>query len=587
MLRSVLAGSLLLATLPASAQVIPAARRTQWELAGAHGPLPVTAAVRTLDLLAFGAIPDGRTPADGALQQALAALGPRRGIIQLPAGTLLFRGQIVLPDSVVLRGRSADSTTLRFNLRGAPADLISLRGTLDATATLLAASAMQGGTALVVPAAAAFQAGDWLLLTQNDSALVTSSWAYGSVGQVVRVVARQGNRLELASPLRKDFTLADRSRVRRLRPRHQAGLECLRIVRTDVTGAQTSHVAFTYATDCWVRGVESDSCNQAHVAASFSSNLSIAGSYFHRAFAYGTGGQGYGVLLQFASGECLVEDNTFDRMRHSVLVQAGANGNVVAYNSSTDPTQASAPTNLVADLVLHGNYPFQNLFEGNLAQTIVVDNSHGANGPFNTFFRNRADLFGLSVSAATSGYQNFVGNEITNMGLLLGNYLLTGPGQLASGNYVRGAIMPAGTGQLMETSCYLTAAPSFFGPGLAWPVAGWPMVAGTGTLPARLRLAAPRGRAHCETRIALGLAPATPRPELAVVPNPATTEVRIPGLRQPVRVELISALGQRVATYRLAPGARLRPIGLPPGVYSLVLFDGDRPVGRCRLVWAP
>jgi hypothetical protein len=49
-------------------------------------------------------------------------------------------------------------------------------------------------------------------------------------------------------------------------------------------------------------------------------------------------------------------------------------------------------------MVLHGNYPFANLFEGNINQNTVIDNSHGKNGPYNTFFRNRSELWGVVMN---------------------------------------------------------------------------------------------------------------------------------------------------------------------------------------------
>jgi len=82
-----------------------------------------------------------------------------------------------------------------------------------------------------------------------------------------------------------------------------------------------------------------------------------------------------------------------------VLLQSGANGNVISYNYSLNPNQSdSPPANGAGDLVLHGNYPFANLFEGNICQNVMIDASHGINGPYNTFFRNRVQLYGIIMS---------------------------------------------------------------------------------------------------------------------------------------------------------------------------------------------
>ena len=87
-----------------------------------------------------------------------------------------------------------------------------------------------------------------------------------------------------------------------------------------------------------IQGIESDKCNFAHIDAEYSSNLSISKNYFHDAHNYGSGGKAYGVILHFTSNECKIEDNIFNHLRHSMIVQAGANGNVFStYNYSIDP----------------------------------------------------------------------------------------------------------------------------------------------------------------------------------------------------------------------------------------------------------
>ena len=98
--------------------------------------------------------------------------------------------------------------------------------------------------------------------------------------------------------------------------------------------------------------------NFAHVEVSNSIGINVENSYFKDAFAYGSGGAGYGVALQYSSGDCYVHANVFEHLRHSILLQAGANGNVIGYNYSISPywTGTSLPTNAAGDLVLHGNY---------------------------------------------------------------------------------------------------------------------------------------------------------------------------------------------------------------------------------------
>ena len=106
-------------------------------------------------------------------------------------------------------------------------------------------------------------------------------------------------------------------------------------------------------------------------------------------------------MLHFTTNECLVEDNIFNHLRHSMILQAGANGNIFSYNYSYDPywTGVFFPANSAGEIVLHGNWPYANLFEGNDVGNIVIDNSHDANGPHNTFLEiEQVDMvFSLAI----------------------------------------------------------------------------------------------------------------------------------------------------------------------------------------------
>ena len=102
--------------------------------------------------------------------------------------------------------------------------------------------------------------------------------------------------------------------------------------------------------------------------------------------------------------------------------QTGVNGNVIAYNYSIEPNRSEFPAEASADISLHGHYPFSNLFEGNIVQNIQIDLTHGPNGPFNTFFRNRAELYGIVMSSGIvqNDSINELQEEIQNM--TLNNY---------------------------------------------------------------------------------------------------------------------------------------------------------------------
>ena len=147
----------------------------------------------------------------------------------------------------------------------------------------------------------------------------------------------------------------------------------------------------------------------------------------------------------------------------------GIDGNVFGYNYSREPLRTEIPAEISSDITVHGNYPYANLFEGNLCQHIWIDDSHNANGPLNTFFRNRAESYGIYMSDHAASNQNFVGNETFTGPLSLlfnpAGYRLVGGGHFEYGNRLSATkIQPPGTTNLTDYSYYLTNASAVLPP---------------------------------------------------------------------------------------------------------------------------
>ncbi len=471
----------------AIAQTLPADRAVDWTVAGLRDT--TTVGFVAIDLAAEGIVGDGSTNNDAAFAAVLSGLSGSGAILRFPAGQFRFETGMNLPDNVVLKGEGAESTTLQFDLGGV-SNAIQVSGSdVNSETSPVTLAANKGASSIEVADATVFSTGDWIRIKQDDEALMTSTWAYNTYGQIVRIASKSGNQLQLESALRLDLDLAAAPYIVRMEPAKNVGIECLKIHRLDDTApAQTSSINFIRAVNCWIKGVESENCTYSHFEANYSSNLSISKSYAHHGFDYGGGGRAYGVMLHFTTGECLIEDNTFEHLRHSLIVQAGANGNVFAYNYSFDPYWDTFPNDSAGDMVLHGNYPFANLFEQNVCRNIVIDNSHGPNGPHNTFLRNRSEGYGIFFSADNSPDQNFLGNEITNNAFpySLVNYSINGTGHFIYGNNNKGSIDPAGTENLPDLSYAFTQAPAYV-PSDQWAGIGTTNPVGQNSIPARDR----------------------------------------------------------------------------------------------------
>jgi hypothetical protein len=353
---------------------VPSLKTTNWKDAGYKGLKP--SYNQTVNILNYGGNSTNTAANNVALANAIAALNNKGGVVYFPKGVYSFTGQVTVPkDSITYKGAGYDSTQLRFNLSGVLNNCININGTqVNADTTSFSTPGVRDSNWVNVLNPTAFNVGDWVYLQTTDVAYMASTWAYGSLGQIMQIKTKLGNKLTFNSPFRFYYKLSLQPKIKRIVPRKAIGFECLKIQRLDATMQQTSLLSFDKAVQCWIHGIEGDSTNFAHVELNRCSNIDITNSYFHHAYAYGGSGQGYGIALQYSSNECKIENNVFNNLRHSMLFQAGANGNVCGYNYSFNPfwTGVLSPSNSAGDIVFHGNYPFSNLCEGNINQNTII-----------------------------------------------------------------------------------------------------------------------------------------------------------------------------------------------------------------------
>ncbi|MFA7325423.1 MAG: T9SS type A sorting domain-containing protein [Candidatus Kapaibacterium sp.] len=391
-------------------------------------------------------------------------------------GIYNFSKSIILSDNIALEGESTTGTILEFDLKESN-HLITAIGSSNRD-TLFLNKPLKTNDYDISSNEHNTKKGDIIYLFDEDRDKITSDWAKYSTGQIIEVLSISNKNINLNSFLRRDYYLEDNPRIITLNLIRNISISNFTIKRKDQTESQTSNIYLEYVKDASISCVRSYNSNYAHITIANSLNCQVTGSYFQDGFDYGGGGKAYGIMLQFATSECLVYNNQFNHLRHSMILQAGANGNVFSYNYSTDPywTDVSLPANSAGDLVLHGNYPYSNLFEGNTVQHIVIDDSHGQNGKYNTFFRNRADLYGLFMNPGTpTNSQNFIGNEVTNTTFLMGNYFLSGNDHFEYGNNIKGKITPDNTDDVTLKSLYLNDKLDYYS-NSNWPPIGLPNI---------------------------------------------------------------------------------------------------------------
>jgi hypothetical protein len=454
---------------------LPENARARWAQAGLRGP--VTNFTNVLNVKNYGAKGNGTTDDTSAISSAISK-APSGSVIYLPAGTYRLTKRIYLKSNMILRGDGSALTSLIFEGSNTYDRCIGLAcwDSDQPTTYVTPTAGMEKGSAVVtVSSVAGFQAGDIIEIEEdNDPAWgFTESWQSRLAGQLNRVVAvdAANSRLTLSHHLRHTFTAARRPRLRRLVTISNAGVENLYVRRKDAVTGYTIEMKF--AVRCWVRNVESYMTYSAHVWMDRSFECEVRENYFHDAFVFGGGGQGYGVCSGKHTSDCLIENNVFYHLRHSMIVGSGANGNVYGYNYSSaralDPEHGTPQP----DISVHGNYVFMNLFEGNVLEDADVPDWYAPAGPGNTLFRNRITNSGTAIDVG-SNHQNFMGNVLPQ-GTLTQDGALQGIVDFA--NVKRGDVenvaWPDGVCGSLPDSLYRSVPPAFIlNAGVYWPPIG-------------------------------------------------------------------------------------------------------------------
>lgn len=239
-----------------------------------------------------------------------------------------------------------------------------------------------------------FSDGDWVHVYESQFPDFEDNETHNWVGQITSIDNNLGSDATLRHKASRDYSDSNQLKIRKINPVRNIGFEDFNLTgrggdESD-DGYDGSNFIFDYAVNCWVKGVYMSYAKRHHVHIKYSSNLYISGCYFNDAACHDVNSYGYGTLLTCSSNYCLIENNIYKRLRHSISTVGGANANVFTYNYSREQyaTIYGVPYK-DSDICLHGNYPYSNLFENNYVTYIEVDNEHDINGPYNLFLRNR------------------------------------------------------------------------------------------------------------------------------------------------------------------------------------------------------
>jgi hypothetical protein len=171
-------------------------------------------------------------------------------------------------------------------------------------------------------------------------------------------------------------------------------LEALKISANNV--GYNPNILFSGSVNSWVKNVESDFADGAHLYLYWSLHNTVRDSFFHDGYSHGPGTTDDQLNIAYKSSANLIENNIFFRQHNSVMLEWGASGNVIGYNYSFGDYHQS-PTNWqIQDFDFHGAHPTMNLFEGNIVAHFQPDSIWGSSS-HTTVFRTWATGSGQFV----------------------------------------------------------------------------------------------------------------------------------------------------------------------------------------------
>jgi hypothetical protein len=410
-------------------------------------------------------------------------------------------------------------------------------------ATNVSGSPAKGATTLTVSSVSSpsLSVGDYIAIDQiNDGVeVVNDDTAFGAgecrsgagtrcLGQIVQITAINGTTLTINPSLHHAYAAAQTPQVWEVTSMTSlAGLEDLTLTRSNFPDGGYNNVKLIACARCWVKNITSNTPDFWHVELDRVIWSTVRDSAFIASQNNGSG-HGYGVVSNLFATDNLIENNVFENLRHGMIVQNGATGNVYGYNYSFDCWQGE--NWLATDMNSHGAHTAFNLWEGNIGCKVYGDNAHGSSS-YNTVFRTHVTRESTPSQGAQTNarravdiekynrYWNIVGNVLglasqswtaydpgatrtpdTGQYVFTFGYFSDGDGTsddpqskataLRHGNYDYATSStqwdPGIADHNLPSSLYLSNKPSFFG-GLVWPSIGSDLSPLAGTIPAKER----------------------------------------------------------------------------------------------------
>jgi hypothetical protein len=167
-----------------------------------------------------------------------------------------------------------------------------------------------------------------------------------------------------------------------------AGVENLSVLRGATGGIEMEFCAY-----CWIKNTEVGDWYGGGIDVEYSARSELNTDYVHHCWDSVNSGGEYALAIDLASTEILITNSITNFAGKGMVARAGGAGSVISYNY-VDDTMYDAESGIGDYWVEEGlnashySGPHHVLFEGNWADNMDNDNTHG-NSDYITFFRNQ------------------------------------------------------------------------------------------------------------------------------------------------------------------------------------------------------
>jgi hypothetical protein len=405
--------------------------------------------------------------------------GSRRRVLFFPAGTYHFKTDcLITQGNIVLRGEGLRSTEFLLDAPANQSVQIGFKGRKSQEEVAISHRIARGDNRITVADGSSYEVGDFIAVYDKAG----GRWPWGPPhgrwedelgyldGSLFEILKKDGNTLTLDMKFALD--LSAKSVAQEIHMLENVGIERVRIHRVRESKKYNYNVWIYGCHNAYVKGIESSYSDARHIEVAISKWVEIKHNLIHHGYNYGGGGNGYGISGRFLSCQVEIANNKLWDLRHHILLQAGANHWVVAYNA-TEPGYLHGSDEV--DLDMHGYHANNILWEGNMGADLLVDgwfssNVNGVAASYISYFRN-------NLSDKVGAHKAGAGNTNSRNLLIVGNnskrYSAKGTNIFFALNRIGGQVQQGELGDDADipASLYLTRKPDYFGD-RPWPIFG-------------------------------------------------------------------------------------------------------------------